>query len=103
MWSGQSALLLVVAVLIRPLTALLAILAAILLLLLLFATLFVVALLLLVGVLVSHFLSPCRRPLRRRHGANSLTRSDVALAQRVIRRAVAATRPTPHREEPRSV
>lgn len=53
----MSALLLVVAVLIGPLTTLLAIRAA-LLLLLLFATLFFVALLLLIGFLVSHLLSP---------------------------------------------
>lgn len=52
----MSALLLVVAVLIGPLTTLLAIRAALLLLLL--ATLFFVALLLLIGFLVSHLLSP---------------------------------------------
>lgn len=54
----------VVAILIGPLTALLAILAAILLLLLL-ATLFFLALLLLIGVLVSHFLSPFRHTIVR--------------------------------------
>lgn len=54
---ASALLLVVIAILIGPLTALLAIRTA-LLLLLLFATLFFVALLLLIGFLVSHLLSP---------------------------------------------
>lgn len=57
----RSALLRVIAILIGPLTALLAILT--ILLLLLFATLFLVALLLLIGILVSHCLSPFRHAI----------------------------------------